>query len=260
MEDKTLHKIEAYLAGNLSDQELEVFEMELRESAELQEQLALSRRINAHFNDETILAEGMESTRAKEYIDFLESAEADALKDQIANDHKKFAVSDKKKNSKSYLLIAASIVVLLTSALFLLFQNPSSEKLYAQYYSDSDLPSVINRGEEVGSLEKGVLSFQESQFEEAIAFLKQPTNDEDKEVARRLYLGMSYVENQEYERGIQEFDLVVSANSIDATRGLWFKAITYLKMDNKSRAMEVLKMLEPGNFNFDKAQRLLEEL
>jgi len=49
---------------------------------------------------------------------------------------------------------------------------------------------------------------------------------------------------------------------LDRSKGLWFKALVYLKMDDKKSAKHTLKKITENlsNFNYTKAEKLLAEL
>ena len=58
------------------------------------------------------------------------------------------------------------------------------------------------------------------------------------------------------------FDKVLQSQTLDSHKAYWFKALSYLKQGDTAQAIATLETLveNKGNFNYDKAQKLLKVL
>ena len=77
-----------------------------------------------------------------------------------------------------------------------------------------------------------------------------------------LYLGVSNLELNNYDKALLNFEKLIQSNSIDKSKGYWYKTLTYLKMDDRNLAIKELKIIveNPSNYNYNKAKELLEKL
>ena len=162
------------------------------------------------------------------------------------------------------LVTAIAGVLFLVSAIGLIFQSEQgTEQLYAQYYSTNDLPSVIRQGTSNTLLEKGAIAFQNGNLSDAMAlFENYEASTTEPEVALYLYKGATFMEQNQYFKAIEEFELVIDSGSIDATKGFWFKAMAYLKSGDEKNATHILTDIANHiwYFNHDKANKLLKHL
>ena len=77
-----------------------------------------------------------------------------------------------------------------------------------------------------------------------------------------VYTGLIYSEKENLEKAIEQFDLLENAQSLDRSRAVWYKALTYLKFDKVAKAKEMLTRIleDPSNYNYKEAKELLEKL
>lgn len=267
MTDQDIQQIDKYLNGELSAKDSATFELRLKQEDNLAKEFKLQREIKAHFQNELVETEHFEeSNYSKELRDFYNTDEAKQFKKKIAERHHNFVGNEKQTQPKSrnYLLIAAAITVLIISTLFIFnTQDKNPTQLYVEYYTAEDLPSLVQRGDNQDNLVKGTIAFKEGDFIKAETLLKSYIETTDSPSMNAfLYLGMVKAELGNYDSAMLNFDKVLTSNSLDASKGLWFKALTLLKKADIVEAKEVLKVIlkDENNFNYEKAKELLKAL
>jgi len=258
-------KIESYLGGTMPQDEVLIFEQQIESDSQLKEEVLLFMQINLHLSENDIYLSIPQNKYTQDLKAYMASDEAKEIKNtlQIANQtYKEHKVNAKRKK---YLLVAATIALLIVSSIGLFFMNELKgfDKLYAQYYTSRDLPSIIKRGEQSSSLEKGVLAFKADSLSKAMEYFNSYKNTQPKEeVAVYLYTGATQLKLNNIQKAIEQFDIVINSNSLDASKGMWFKALTYLKAKDKTKAKAVLIEISknPSYFNHNKAKEILDKL
>ena len=257
-------KIEAYLGGTMSPEDALEFENLISNDASLREEVKLAKQVNLHLSGEFGSDEISENDYTRDIKTFLRTEEAKMLEKSLLKARGEYQKTTLKPRNRNFLFIAAAIAAMLIVSVGILFlQQDSTENLFAEYYNSTDLPSVIKRGDNHDGLTKGVEAFQNLDYSNAIQTFETYKNSTSEiNPAVYLYEGVSYIQLERYEAALFEFDKLIASNSLDSSKGLWFKALVYIKMDNKRLAKNVLEEIikDPSNFNYSKALELKEEL
>lgn len=171
---------------------------------------------------------------------------------------------ESQNEKRRFLLVAVSVtLVIVTSVGVYLMNGPSSGSLYNEYYSTSDLPSLVQRNVESTTLEEATLEFEGGDFGDALVlYEKYRMETPEPRPEAYLYEGMSQLELDDFEGAVKSFDRFINSNSVDRLKGLWFKALAYLKAEDIQNARAVLSNIteDSSNFNYQKARKLLEKL
>ncbi|WP_290702158.1 tetratricopeptide repeat protein, partial [Lacinutrix sp.] len=77
-----------------------------------------------------------------------------------------------------------------------------------------------------------------------------------------LYLGVSQLELENYTEALKNFQKIIDSKTMDQSKGYWYKALTYLKMDDRENAIKEFEIsaYSPKHFNHVEARELLKEL
>ena len=258
-------KIELYLEGKLPPEEVSAFEEQITSDQELKETIEIFKELNHHFSDEQELTEIPINTFTDDLKKFFQSEEAVSIKEKLNKAQDEYNQHSKNSSGwKNYLYVAATITILVLGAwgYFSLTQK-KPDTLYKSYYSANDLPSVVQRGEGDNKLIEGVLMFKDGKYEESIRLLNTFEKDISKfNLASSLYLGVAYTEIEKYDEAIFQFDEVITSVSLDASKGLWFKALLFIKKGEIPMARSTLKEIleNTENFKYSEAKKLLKEL
>ncbi len=264
MNDELRLKIEEYLGGIMSTSEATLFEQEMARNSELKEEVILQKQINHHLRDDKLNAEIPENEYTRRIRTYVKSDEAAHIKQVLKGVEKDYKERVKKPRRKNLMVAAILIGALLLSGIGYWYTSQATpQELYASYYSTNDLPSVIQRGDKDSKLAKGAVAFQENNFELALNYFSEyieSTSELDPFVY--IYIGVINMEQGNIASANMALDNAIDSNTLDSSRGLWFKALTYLKAGDTENAGLFLKKLVESttNFNYSKAKDLLEKL
>lgn len=265
MSDELQLKIEQYISGSMSEPEAADFEKLMESSEELKAAVELSKQLNFHLSGTVDDSTIPENEYTQQLSSFIKSEEAQELKETLRSVQLERRVPKlRSKRRRIIFIAAAAVAIFLISAIGLVFQTePGTDQLYAQYYTTNDLPSVIQRGTSNTFLAKGAVAFQNDDFSKALAYFEEyEATTEEPDIALYLYKGATLMELSNYFAAIEEFELAIDSDSIDATKGFWFKAMVYLKSGDTANAKYVLTDIarHVWYYNHDKAKELLEKL
>jgi len=255
-------QIEAYLSGELSGDALASFEALLSGNEALREEVVLARQINLMAKNEFDREQLPQNEYTQELRTFLKSDRAQELKNALKNAEQSYQQQSNPPKSRRKFYIAAILVLLLGATFFFqMFKQPSSEKMYANYFSLEDMPSLTQRDDGESSLKLALSAFKTKDYSAANNNFKEYLSlNANADPRIYLYTGISLLEMDQFENALLEFDKLIDSESLDRSKGYWFKALAYLKVGNNTKAKEVLSELQSTDFNFNKAQQLLEDL
>lgn len=262
MDDNLKLKIESYISNSMSKKGIELFEKEIANNSDLQKEIELAKELNHFLKGEYLDNKPVDNETSNKIKTFLQSDEAKKVESTLLKVKNEYHSGNFKPKKKFNYLVAASIAVLFISVLsyFMLNQN-TTQNLYANYYSVNDLPSVIKRDNNQNDLINGVTKFKTLSYKEALVEFKnykKTTTDLNPSVY--LYAGMANMELKQYDEAIIEFDKIINSNTIDKSKGIWFKALLYLKKEEINNAKEILKQITQNDFKYKEAKELLQKL
>ncbi|MDY8138110.1 hypothetical protein [Aquimarina sp. 2201CG5-10] len=256
-------KIERYISGSMSAEEVRLFEEQIAKDISLRDEVLLSKQINHHYKNNKNQTLSPDNQFTRDLKDFIESEESEQIKTRISSISKTYH----NKNTfsrKKFLFVAATIVLLaMTTFSLILFNTDTPDELFAQYYHKEDLPSLVKRERQVSILTQGVIAFHENDFEKSAKLLQEyQTQEKNLNPSVYIYSGMAYTQLEDYDLALKEFDKMINANTIDSSKGLWFKALAYLKMNDLKNLETTLKSItsSSSNFKYLEAKELLDKL
>lgn len=255
-------KAENYLLGRMSSSEAAEFKKLLDDNKKLHEEFLVISDINKHFSGDMGIVDIPENESTKKMKTFIKSDDAAKIKNEIANARNNYKNQD--TGWKSYIKIAAllAFIILVSAGMYFLY-NGSNENLYAAYYTPSDLPSVITRGSNEATLSKAVIAFRSEDYQKALELLESSESIRNSnDVAVLLHHGIMYLETGNFPGAIDKFNKVIDSDSIDRTKGHWFKALTYIRNKENKKAKLILQEISknPDFFNHAKAKQLLQKM
>ncbi|MDY8137833.1 hypothetical protein [Aquimarina sp. 2201CG5-10] len=257
--------IDNYLNGLMSEADKKAFETKVAADPALAEELKMEKEMRVIYGDEEWLDEDkgiLQNEEAVQLKTFFRSEEAATFKNTIAE-----VISENrtptKKRSFWFIGIAASIAVLLTVSLFV-FKDNTYDDLYAQYINIENIPSLISRGEDNDTLlENAQLFFEDKKYKKAInAFEEYQEKAASVDPLSYIYNGIAHLEIGQYKNAVDQFDQLSASNTLHSKKAYWYKAMVFLKQNDKEKLLEILKSIasKPGNYNAEKAKQLLKEI
>ncbi len=265
-------QIEAFILGKMSDAEKKLFEAKIQSDKDLRKEVELHRSLKHVIQDkEWHLTESVKdnkafnqiknSRRSKKYAN-IESSIQEAGDQYFENE-----IKPKGNKNWLYYISAAAAVVCIAFFINYYNSNQSTTSLYAEYSNWKDLPSLTVQSDNENILAEGEHLFFKEEYTKAIMIFSQVLIDSSVQNQNLnpyilSYLGASYLELNDYKNAIFTFDKLVNSNTVDSSKGYWYKTMVYLKQGNKQKTKEQLKLIlqDERNFNFQKARELFEKL
>ncbi|MFT5890986.1 MAG: tetratricopeptide (TPR) repeat protein [Dokdonia sp.] len=256
--------IERYFNNDLTNEELLAFEERLKTSSSLREWVGIYKDLDLINNEEEwIHFKGDLSVLKKEVAQF-QSKETKVFSNQLKTwreEQKEDLPKIKRHWLRPFITSAAAVLLI---AIFLLYpKNNDLPSLYNQYNNWDDLPSLTVKGANEDTVIQLERSFKAKDYQDVIerteVLLETPNNAISQ---IHLYQGVAYMEVTSYDKAITTFDALIQSNTIDFHKGYWYKALVFLKQEQKENCIKILEIIaaNPTYFKHQEAKRLLKEL
>lgn len=236
--------IEQYLKGELSREEVTIFEEKLEQDAVLKEQVDQYRQ----------LLKGLEIGFNKE------------LKALLLDEESKIIDIPSHRTSRIktlYPLIGmAAAVAFIIVAYFSIRKDPlSPEALYAQYYEVyPNVEAPVSRSENVD--ENPYAYYERGDYITALKLFTDLRTSDPENSALLFYSGICQLELGQPGKSIELFDQVINLESAKYLRpAIWYQSLAYLHMGNIEKATVIFDQLKQGDDVYSrKAKNLFENL
>ena len=265
LNDTTYNSIKKYLDNKMTSDELLAFEKEITINKDLKDTIDILKKMDIVYSDEQWQLYDGDIDKLKEANTLFLEKDVDDFSKKIRASQEQFKANSSSTSisfSKYIAAIAAVFLILLGTNHFF-NSKTSSSSLYNEYYSMDDLPSFTVKSSTTTKLEKAEYLFKSKKYEEALQLLNLVQNSENKfNPSLTLYLALTNAQLANYQKSLDYLDTLLQSNTLDSHKAYWFKALIYLKQNNKEKAIKTLKILTQNkeNFNYNKAVSLLEEL
>ncbi len=264
-------QVERYLDGNMDVEEFKTFENLMSTNENLLEYIEVNKQMRLQYGEQgwASIEDSKENSKLNELESLFESNEVETSKRAIREAGeiylKEEEIDEKKAiRSKFYYAIAVAASIALLISFFLNDGKKTNSEVYSLYDSWNELPSLIERGHsENEALVNGERAFERGDYKVAKEHLNEAiSNMEDFNAHAVLYLGLSQLELNEYDEALSSFQKLIESNSIDASKGYWYKGLAYLKMDDKVNAVDLFEKIvaNTANYNYEKAIEVLEKI
>ncbi len=228
--------IEKYFEGTFSDEESALFREKLIASESFAEQVKLQ---------ETMLT-------------VIKIEEDSDLREQLKNKAKSFQIPLPKKQFNWYPGVAAALLIILSVTFFF----PSYESLYKNSFNPL-LSQPITRGKVISDRDYkcAMEAYSVGNYEEANNFFNKVA-DPDLRYEANLYKGNCQLELGNTEKAIAELtEAKKSGSEWVLENANWYLALAFIKMHDKSNAIEILENIEQKRGPYkNKATDLLKQL
>jgi len=259
-DEHTLKLMEDYLENRLSEEERHTFEKELELDSDFKKSFSVYKKMNGFYNEESWYLSKKDDISLENIKSIYNETEFTVF----ANRLEEFKQKRKLKLKRKILYItsiAAAMALLIISGNYFFTDSLSTSELYTTYYSENDLPSLTVQDDNENTLAKAEYLYRKQNYMEALKLFKQAEQDQYNPKLS-IYLALSYSALNKYGDALMELDTLQQSSTIDSDKAYWFKALIYLKQDNREKSIEYLNRLtkDPTNFNYDKAKELLLKL
>ena len=257
--------IQRYLTNQLSKEENATVSERIKNDPRFRESVLLEQQLSdALDEDGWSVAKNVDKGKMDTYVKELRSDRTQALKTTL---QKLQNTQQENKQPKTQwrwaLMLSAAVIVILLIATVFIPSELSTQELYASYYSPDELPSLVVRGDqEEQKLLEAQEAFETQDYDVTIKVLNASVISTTRNAAVYLYRALAQSELKRYDEALATLTALEHSEALDASKGTWYKAVVYLKKDDKKAAIENLKLVrkDEQNFNYDVAGRLLKEL
>jgi len=246
MNETDLEKTEQYLNNEMSPAERKEFELQIARDEELRNYIQLYNSI-----DHTMKAENT-------------SPGENELRQTLQQMSKKYFAGEgnvKQGSFKKWMAIAASVIILVSTGIYFLFQNkPTAENLYARY-AQHDAVNIQLRGTADDSLAQSAANkFNGQHYAEALPLLQQYLIIQPGDVQMKFTEAICYMELNRFKDAATVFSELASGNSAYAAAAQWYQALLALKEKDLPKCRSILNSIPQSSSFFTKAQELKGKL
>ncbi len=238
--------IDRYLNNQLAERELEQFHARLENDQEF----------NKLFEELRLLSQTLMMEKKKEVLHLL--------------DRPNHAVSDDKTptiqllSKRKFIWYAAASILVLFSVKLLFFAPEQTDYLAlfdSNYEVYPNLIHPIQRGKpDTISIEiQAFRAYEKENYQEAIDLFEQLQHYDSDLIS--FYLGNSYLAIKNNTKALLYYDKVSATGSTYYNQSLWYKGLTYLRMEEVETAKHIFESLDSGNSTYaNKAKKILQEI
>ena len=243
--------IDRYLDGELSGEERDSLEKELKTNLELSNELELQKEIKNALGETEIIG----------------------LREQLKDinlsypaDKKVISFTRRLINSRITQMAAASVIILLSITLFtdiLKSDLYTNEKMFEQYYEKYEPLNVrasANINDEI--YQDAVLAYNNEEFEQALLLFEKVLEADQGRMEANIMSGVSNMELNNYQIASGSFNKVIDHNdNLFMEDAQWYLGFCYLKTENKNKAVEQFtKIAESSSSRSKKARKILRKI
>ncbi|WP_420570897.1 tetratricopeptide repeat protein [Kordia sp.] len=266
-DEQSYEQIASYLNNQMSEDEKTAFEALLKNDAELASFVDTFSSLESVYNEDTWNVKTNATVKElKALANEFRTDDVVDLSKKIRDIQQEAHTPQVTKNRKTYFYYissAVAIAAIMTLFYFTFMQSITATDAFTEYHDWNSLPSFQTKSDTNTNLAKAATLFQQEKYKEALtAFKKHEHETATYDPKIQLYIGVSYLELDNYHEAIQTFDALLNSDTFDHHKGYWYTALTYLKQNDAKNAKKVLEKLvsDPNNYNYQKAKKLLKEL
>ena len=259
-------KTERFLNGKLTPEELLAFEQEQIDEPELKAYVTLSIELQKALSEDDWLHHKNTSAHYTTVKKWYQEEDVLDFKEKIQQ-HAETAFLPKKNVftfRKYWLPIAAAFIAIFITIIYQFTAQPTLDQLYAEYATWNDTPSFIVQDENAANVKAQIeLLYKNEKYAACITTAETflITSNTDKTNVM-IYKGFALVKLSEYPKALATFKAISESNAMDASKGLWYIALVYLKTEDEVNLQKTLKRITASetNYQYSKALELLNAI
>jgi len=243
-----LETIEKYIDGELEGEELLNFEELLSTDQDIKRDYELSMEINHSILEKDVMA-------LRETMEYMYEDEAKVQRIPTVFTKRRF-----------YYAAASAALLVAAGGLTQRLMNPNldSENVFSKYYAPYDVTVTYRSGNtEVDRILIHALErYEEEDYDQALVLFEEVLESRNNDMAVNLYSGISYMEEEKYQKATNSFNHIISNNdNLFIEQAKWYLSMCYLKTDNIEKAEAVLhEIIEEDSFYKKQARKVLRDL
>ena len=245
-------RIDRYLDGELSGEELRWFERELESNHDLAEEVNLHREVH-------------QAIREKDVLDLRE--QLDTIHVALEPEHER-VLARKVLQSKYTRIVAATVAVLIAAGFLVnnLLNGPAdSDKLFTKYYERPDLSVTVRSDNTVvdKAFHEAISMFNDERYAEALPLFEKVILLDERNMKAHMGAGISQMETDKPGKAENSFMTVINHNdNLYVDQAEWYLGLCYLKVNNEAMAKVQFDKIASGDYDFKKeeAGKILKKL
>ncbi|CAM1371217.1 hypothetical protein [Tenacibaculum xiamenense] len=259
MKEKNQENIERYIHNQMSDNDRNSFENEMKLDSELREEVQLQLNLHRVMSKQNELYDISPFNFNQEKDAVKELLKSEELKTTSEYIRKSTAAYKKRKKRfrfyKYAASIAATILLLITIKSTIYSGNIN---FYEEYADWNDLPSLVEKGANENSLITIEKLYNDKDYKAIVELKDGNTNDP----YTLIYKGVASAQLNDIDSANRFFDLLINNDSLESSRGYWYKSLLLLKENKYEEAKKLLGFIlkNKNNYNYNKAQEIYSKM
>ena len=258
LEDDIL--IERFLKDELSSKEKTSFLERINLDADFKESFELEKQLFESLDDNSWnFIEDTNSSEVRGYESILRNQETLKIKQAIQEAQKDYQ-SANKPTKNWFLYLAAAVVIVLFSTLIFNTKSATNDELFAAYLQETDLMSLVDRGEYDSIFSVAQNSFDSQEYSQVVNSLSQLVDTINNSNAF-IYLAISQIKLEDYSNAEETLNKLINSDLLDSQKGYWYKSLLYLKSNQLEKTKtELQRIVDSYFYQSSEAQELLKEI
>lgn len=239
LSEDIMDKIDRYLQGKMSSEEHSAFEADMNTNSELKKAI----------EDHKSLIFTIEAASAKDELNRIMNREK-------AKQGKTIGIR------RSWMAVAASLAILVTSFFLIRNSGGGNQGLYAEFYQvDPGLPTTMSAESDVQFTEAMVL-YKQGEYSRALAEFEKLATDQPASDTLLFYQGICHLELDQAEISAKLLKEVEASSTLFGEKAQWYRALSLLKSSDLIGAESILESIsgQSGHRYFQEANLLKEKL
>jgi tetratricopeptide (TPR) repeat protein len=242
-DDTDIDLIERYHRGLLGGAELEGFLRREKEDKEF------ARKIRSY----TEIIEGIEYYgKQKDFADAVQEWENEAKKKSDPKPAKALSPDPEAgvrtismyRKHRFWLAAAAAVSIPLLIAYLVFFQKDRPQRLATAYIEQNLTTLSTTMGSQTDSLALAIGAFNEKEYDKAEIMFRSLGRNADLAAETTRYLGITYLNTEQYEKAIQQFNKLISFTDLYSNPGKFYLAITLMKRSKQGDVEQAKELLQ----------------
>ena len=249
--------IQRFLDKQMTDQEINDFEQELKNNPELYDELLLHNDVDSAIKDligENMFLKNLELAHQS----YMESIEKErSYKTPIFNINPKYLIR--------YAAAAIVLIVLSVGVYYMISpKTNTADKLYLSYYTPYEVAGTNrsgNEGEESLQM-KAMQKFEQKDYASAIKIFEEIKTNGTASLSSNFYKGIAYLEMNKPNEAIKSLQIVINNENNELIADAeWYLGLAYLKANDIANAKKQFKRVsEKYSYYKNKADEIINKI
>lgn len=246
--NNSIELIESYIDGEMEQNEILGFEDLLSTDQNIKHNYNLSMEINNSILEEDVMA-------LRETMDYMYNDELVVKRSPSVFANKKFYYA---AASLALLIATGGLVQRITTS------DMGTGEVFEKYYTPYEITVTHRSGNtEVDRLLLNAFEkYEEKNYEQALMLFEEVLESRSNDMALNLYSGISYMEEEKYQKAKNSFDSIISdKDNLFIEQAKWYLGMCYLKTENTEKAEDVFKeIINEESYYKEVAVEVLKDL